>query len=47
VLTEVRLRPDGDARYPDFDRAGWVETRRDEHPEGDPGYDIVWLERRT
>ena len=42
VLTEVHLRPDGDVRYPDFDRDEWVETQRE------PGdaYDRVWLRRR-
>jgi dihydrofolate reductase len=41
VLTEVHLSPDGDTRYPDFDRAEWRETRREEHD----GYAWVWLER--
>jgi dihydrofolate reductase len=41
VLTEVHQRPDGDTRYPEFDRAAWVETRREPHE----GYDFVWLER--
>jgi len=42
VLTEVHLRPEGDVRYPDFDRTEWVEARRE------PGvaYDRVWLRRR-
>lgn len=42
VLTEVHQSPEGDTRYPSFDRAGWVETRREAHD----GYDFVWLERR-
>ena len=42
VLSEVDLMPEGDAFYPDFDRADWVETRR-EHREG---YDRVFLVRR-
>ena len=41
VLTEVRLSPDGDAFYPDFDRASWEESRREHHD----GYDRVWWER--
>ena len=41
VLTEVHASPEGDVTYPAFDRAEWVETRRDEHD----GYDFVWLER--
>jgi dihydrofolate reductase len=30
-LTEVHLAPDGDTRYPAWDRAAWVETAREEH----------------
>ena len=41
VITEVRLRPDGDAFYPEIDRSEWQETRRDHHE----GYDRVWWER--
>ena len=42
VLTRVRLRPEGDVRYPTYDRDDWVETRRE------PGdaYDRVFLSRR-
>jgi dihydrofolate reductase len=40
-LTEVHLSPDGDARYPAFDRGEWAETRRDEHD----GFAFVRLER--
>jgi dihydrofolate reductase len=42
VLTEVDLAPDGDALYPEFDLAEWVETRRE--PRG--GFTWVWWERR-
>jgi dihydrofolate reductase len=42
VLTEVHQQPTGDTHYPQFDRAGWAETRREAHD----GYDFVWLERR-
>ena len=42
VLTEVHLRPEGDVRYPAFDRDEWVETRR----ERGEAYDRVWLRRR-
>jgi len=42
VLTEVHRSPDGDTRYPDWDRAEWTETRRERHE----GYDFVWWERR-
>jgi dihydrofolate reductase len=41
VLTEVHLAPDGDTRYPDWDRTEWVETRR----EPGPGLEWVWWER--
>jgi len=43
ILTYVRLRPQGDAFYPDFAESDWVETRRDEHDQ----YDRVWLVRRS
>ncbi|MGH3734308.1 MAG: dihydrofolate reductase [Micromonosporaceae bacterium] len=42
ILTEVRLSPAGDTHYPDFDRAEWVETRRETHD----GFDFVWWYRR-
>ena len=41
VLTEVHLSPDGDARYPAYDREEWRETRRVSRPD----LDWVWLER--
>ncbi len=41
VLTEVDLEVEGDTYYPDFDRADWVETRR----EPGPGCAWVWWER--
>ena len=41
VLSLVDLEPDGDVRYPSYDRADWQETRREQHE----GYDRVWLER--
>jgi Dihydrofolate reductase len=41
VLTEVHQSPEGDTCYPDFDRAEWVETRREPHE----GYDFVWWHR--
>ena len=43
VLTEVHASPEGDTRYPEFDRADWVETSRED---GD-GVSWVWLERRA
>lgn len=42
VLTEVHLAVAGDAHYPEFDAAEWVETRR--VPRAD--LDWVWWERR-
>jgi dihydrofolate reductase len=45
VLTEVHLSPAGDTYYPEFDRRGWRETRRDSHLEADIPFEFVWLER--
>jgi dihydrofolate reductase len=42
VLTEVHATPAGDTCYPEFDRADWVETRRETFD----GYHRVWLDRR-
>jgi dihydrofolate reductase len=42
VLSEVHLRPEGDALFPDFDRAEWRETER---ISGEL-FDRVWWERR-
>ena len=47
ILTEVHAAPGGDTRYPDFDEAEWGETRREQHLENDPPYEIRWLERRS
>lgn len=43
VLTEVHQSPDGDTRYPDFDRAEWQEAWRESHD----GYEFVRWERRA
>ncbi|HET7068140.1 MAG TPA: dihydrofolate reductase [Nocardioides sp.] len=43
VLTEVHLEPDGDAHYPDFSTADWVETRREPRD----GFAWVWWERKV
>jgi dihydrofolate reductase len=45
VLTEVHTEPEGDTHYPEFDEAEWRETRREQHLENDPPYEIRWLER--
>ncbi len=34
--------PEGDAHYPEFDPAEWVETRREPRD----GFEWVWWERR-
>jgi dihydrofolate reductase len=41
ILTEVHQAPEGDTFYPAFDRAEWVEKRR----EAGDGFDHVWLAR--
>jgi dihydrofolate reductase len=45
VLTEVHLSPEGDTRYPDFDRTQWIETRREAHPDAEIPYEFAWLAR--
>jgi len=45
VLTEVHLSPDGDTRYPDFDRSAWVEQKREPHHDAEIPHEFVWLER--
>jgi dihydrofolate reductase len=30
-LTEVHLKPEGDTKFPDFDRNEWLETKREFH----------------
>jgi dihydrofolate reductase len=45
VLTEVHLSPQGDTRYPDFDRTQWVETRRVPHLDGPVAFEFVWWSR--
>lgn len=48
-LTEVHGEPEGDAHFPDFDRAAWREVARD-GPHQNPGetfsYSFVTLDRR-
>jgi dihydrofolate reductase len=46
ILTEVHLSPEGDTHYPEFDEAEWQETRREEHLDDDPPYEIRWLARQ-
>jgi dihydrofolate reductase len=47
-LTEVHASPDGDTRFPAFDRGEWTETFREAHdPDGKtPGFDFVTLQRQ-
>jgi dihydrofolate reductase len=40
-LTHVHQRPNGDVKFPDYDRAEWRETARDDHP----GFSFVDHER--
>jgi len=47
ILTEVHASPEGDTHYPEFDEPAWRETRREEHLDHDPPYEIRWLERRS
>lgn len=46
--TEVHTAPDGDTRFPDYDRSGWQESARVGHDaEGRaPGFDFVTLLRK-
>lgn len=46
--TAVHAAPDGDTRFPAFDRSEWVETLRESHPEEGrtPGFDFVTLLRK-
>jgi dihydrofolate reductase len=48
-LTEISATPPGDAFFPEFDRAEWSETdRQDREPESDggPAYSFVILDRK-
>ena len=45
ILTEVHASPEGDTHYPDFEASDWRETRREQHLDHRPPYEIRWLER--
>ena len=47
-LTEVHAAPDGDTRFPRFDRGDWLETFRESHPADgrNPAFDFVTLLRK-
>lgn len=47
VLTEVHVSPEGDTRYPGFDRSEWTETHREPHLDAPVPFEFVWLERRS
>jgi dihydrofolate reductase len=49
VLTEIDAAPEGDARFPDFDRDAWVEVSRDARHRDEPplDYAFVTYERRA
>jgi dihydrofolate reductase len=47
ILTEVHATPSGDTHYPDFDEADWLETRREDHLDNDPPYEVRWMHRRA
>jgi dihydrofolate reductase len=41
VLTQLRIRPEGDTFYPAWDPGEWSELRREPHDT----FDFVWLAR--
>ena len=47
-LTEVHLEPEGDTRFPAFDRGAWYESFREHHPADGkvPAFDFVTLLRK-
>lgn len=45
VLTEVGVRVDGDAHYPEFSAEEWREVRREERLDLDPPLTWIWWER--
>jgi len=46
--TEVAAEPEGDTRFPDFDRSAWTEAAREVHPADgrSPGFAFVTLLRK-
>lgn len=47
-LTEVHAAPEGDTRFPAFDRSQWTEAFREAHPADgrNPAFDFVTLLRK-
>jgi dihydrofolate reductase len=41
IISEIPLEPEGDVRYPDFDRAKWIETIREQYD----GFERVFMVR--
>jgi len=41
IISEIPLEPEGDVRYPDFDRSKWIETVREQHD----GFERVFMVR--
>jgi dihydrofolate reductase len=41
IISEIPLEPDGDVRYPEFDRTKWIETVREQHD----GFQRVFMTR--
>jgi dihydrofolate reductase len=48
-LTEVHLKPEGDAHFPAFARSDWTESFREHHPADGkvPAFDFVTLLRKA
>jgi dihydrofolate reductase len=46
--TQVHAAPEGDTRFPAFDRGAWSETWRESHPAEprSPGFDFITLVRK-
>jgi len=41
IISEIPLEPEGDVRYPDFDRRKWIETVREQYD----GFERVFMVR--
>jgi dihydrofolate reductase len=41
IISEIPLEPEGDVRYPDFDRRKWIETIREQYD----GFERVFMVR--
>ena len=47
--TAIHAEPEGDTRFPEFDRTAWRETARESHPADGraPGFDFITLLRNA